>query len=340
MGFSTGKHGPEKSLDFSTPIAGMMVTETVWAAKTIPTGDRMIASGEPDIAAQDVPFLDIAARLEREGVQTAPGVLATARDAGALAAARLGSSLLWIKSVGEGHPRFCMELQFPEDLPLGFVQAARRSTASAVLVQRGVDGPSYRLYCDRRQRPMAPLIAEASLAPDSPYRVVMELTLPIALDAQRAEALRRIMLAVNRLLENDPRPWLEIEAVWSDDGPVLTDVWLGSVPTEIMAALRQAGLDEVMNGKSPERALAVAWLRSRSGVIRRIEGVERAQALRSIVDVCVRAQPGDIVGHVVDKDSRDRLGYVMAAGATPTDARNHALHGRGLIFIETEIALG
>lgn len=300
----------------------------------------MIASGEPDTAAQNVPLMDIAARIEREGVQTAPGVLATERDAGALAAARLGNGPLWIKSVGEGHPRFCMELQYPEDLPLGFVQAARRSTTHAVLVQRGVEGLAYRLHCDRRQRPLTPLIAEASLAPDSPYRVVMELTLPVALNRERAEALQFIAHTVDRLLEHDPRPWLEVEAVWSDKGPVLTDVWLDGEPTEVMAALRQAGLDTVMNGAVPDRALSVAWLRSRSGVIRRIEGVERALALRSVIDVYVRARPGDVVGHVVDKDSRDRLGYVMASGATPADARNHALHGRGLIFIETEIALG
>src|SRR5690606_13354871 len=124
---------------------------------------------------------------------------------------------------------------------------------------------------------------------------------------------------------HDARTCLEMEVVWGPDGPVLTDIWLRQEPTEIMAALRRAGLNEVLSGAGTNRTFSVAWLRSRSGVIRRIEGVERARALRSILDVVASAAPGEVVGHVVDKHSRDQLGYVLAAGDTAIEARNHAL---------------
>ncbi|MBI1317346.1 MAG: hypothetical protein GC168_00170 [Candidatus Hydrogenedens sp.] len=298
-----------------------------------------MSGGGVNCTAHDVPFLDIAERLEQDGVRVAPGILACDRDEGRLAAAQGARGPLWLKSVGEGNPRFCMELQFPEDLSLGFIQAIQRSTSNAVLVQRGENGPVYRLHCDRELRPVSPVMAEASLAPDSPYRVVMELTLPGDLSSERAQQLSAIARRTEALLEDDSRRWLEIEVVCTEAGPVLTDVWLSSTPTVIMTALQRAGLDGMPHGGDNGSAFSVAWLRSRSGVIRRIEGLERARALRSVVDVVVHATLGDVVGHVVDKQSRDRLGYVLAKGDTPTDARNHALHGRGLIFIETEIAM-
>ena len=276
-----------------------------------------------DFEAAPVPLAAIQAGLERTGMRVASGTHALDLSEAQQAARQFGTPPLWVKSIGERHPRFCMELDNAADLPLGFVQASHRSTVPGVYVQQAVRGTVYRMYLDRSDTGCAPVILEAELGVDSQYRVVMEIVVHQKLDPALRDALLEAAAAAAALVQ-DPRRWLELELVWTSEGPTVTDLWLSEEPTAIATVLRGAGLDRLMRGEGGIPALAVAWISSRSGVVRKIEGVDSARAEEGVLSADVLVSVGDTIGHVIDKASRDRLGFVLSAVVCSSRARMRA----------------
>jgi len=294
--------------------------------------------GEKETHGAEVPLLAIAPAITGAGFDVAPAMLVRDVTDGVRWVAGLEDGPLWIKSVGQGHPRFCMNLDHRADLPLGIRQARKRSTFPGVLVERALHGEVYRIHLHRHRTDAQPVILRADLSGESHYRVVELLVLDTHLDHVVRDALVRLTRACAEALEDD-RPWLELEVVVDPRRYALTDVWLSHEPTVMARALHDAGLDAFLHGETPEPALAVAWLTSRSGVIRAIEGLDAALASDGVIYVSIAARVGETVGHVIDKASRDRLGYVLARAESAREAEAVARAARAMIRIRTEIAL-
>ena len=82
-------------------------------------------------------------------------------------------------------------------------------------------------------------------------------------------------------------------------------------------------------------AAAVCWIPSRSGEVTEVTGVSEAQSMPHVHDVAVNVRPGDMVGHIEDVLSRDRIGWVIACADTPDTALAAAQAACGRIAVLT-----
>ncbi len=81
------------------------------------------------------------------------------------------------------------------------------------------------------------------------------------------------------------------------------------------SALRLAAGETPLPVVEPRQSAAIAWLRTRSGEVVGFEGIDVAESMADVVEVTVNPQLGEIMGHVVDQVTRDRVGYVVVTGA-------------------------
>lgn len=65
---------------------------------------------------------------------------------------------------------------------------------------------------------------------------------------------------------------------------------------------------------------ALHWLMSHSGSVKAIERVNEAKSLSGVKHVRVFVSPGDSLGHILNRPTRDALGYVVATGANEAEA--------------------
>ena len=105
-------------------------------------------------------------------------------------------------------------------------------------------------------------------------------------------------------------------------------------------SLRIALGEPPVEQRTCERGVALFWVPTRSGVVTRIEGLDEAAALPGLVEVVMSVKAGDIMQHVVDCVTRDKVGYVLATGASARDAVATAKRARGLVRVLTEPVTG
>ncbi len=82
------------------------------------------------------------------------------------------------------------------------------------------------------------------------------------------------------------------------------------------------------------RGVAQRWIFSTPGIIQSIQGVEEARRQEGIIDIIIRAKPGDLV--LPPSDSNAALGVVMAVGETRELAVQRAEQAVGSIVVETK----
>ena len=231
-------------------------------------------------------------------------------------ALRLANELgypLWVRSNGKLDARFCARLNTPDDLPLVYQQAAKRGSAGVVL-QHAVDAPLFQVWNHT--------LFQVSLSDDPPYRLTEGI---VTLAREDHPGISHLAAAVASHFTDV----FEAEIALTADGLLLTGVW--THPTLPLA------VDACCNNAAP--ATAVCWLTSRSGRVTEVTGIPEAQALPGVQSVQVNVQPGDLLQHVVDQAGRDKLGYVVAIGATPNEALSHARAAAERIQIQTTVML-
>ncbi|NIA14381.1 MAG: ATP-grasp domain-containing protein [Nitrospiraceae bacterium] len=116
-----------------------------------------------------------------------------------------------------------------------------------------------------------------------------------------------------------------IEAVWGID--------------TLANALRMARDEAPVVARTRERGAALLWLSTGSGTVTDIRGEDAARAIRGVEEVVVAARLGDVMGHVVDCPTRDRVGYVMASAETAAEAVEAAQQARNRCEIVTRVAV-
>jgi hypothetical protein len=227
-----------------------------------------------------------------------------------------------------------LRLDFAEDAPLAFSRSTRRGEFNAAAVAHPLDGFAYYVDCSvffgeiralgviRRDVGEQPFLFDraASLGPGSSEEDG-DFLIDVASSAIEALDISSGVVRVSALL--------------SPKGAVVTDVALGPsalwFPIDLVRL--SSGVDEmavalhVALGEPPrlersrEYGAALRWLPTRSGVISEVVGIEAARAVSGVVEVAAFVNPGDVMRHVVDCETRDRIGYVAAEGETAEAAR-------------------
>jgi len=269
------------------------------------------------------------------------------------AAEQTAVDLGWPAWISAG-PLWRMRVENPDDLPLAWAKAQKHlpQADAGVLVQADVQGDRCRLLGCKVQRAFYPVeILSERLSADV-FGVPMEICVPAGLAAARYSHLVELSKRAGAALPQGGY-YVEMEWVVSADAIALVGIHASEMPDPVLVQLMQfaqgidletdvrraAAFDWPRSAPRRDMAAAVCWLTSHSGVVESISGIEAAEAVPGVQKVVVRVRPGDILGHVTDIPSRDRLGYLLATGPTRIQAIETTHAGAGKIVITTKTTL-
>lgn len=290
--------------------------------------------------------------LEAHGIPGPAYRGVTASDEATAAARDIGLPVV-VKPADANASKGVQRVDYIEDVSLAFAMARKHSRSGTVLVEAFMAGEE--LNVDGlvfEGRYILGGMTGKALSPP-PYRYDVGIFMPPPLEPSVRDAVVNMVAEGLRALgfENGTS---HVEVMLTEDGPRIVEVagraGGGRIPTDLIP--RVYGIDYMADslrialGEAPrevpkhERGCAVYWVGARSGVVRRIEGVDRARSMPGVEDVVMSVKPGDVLGHVVDCVTRDRIGYVMAGGASAEEAIANAVAARDAIRVVTEPTTG
>jgi biotin carboxylase len=253
-----------------------------------------------------------------------------------------------VKPVDACGSRGVQRVDYIEDVSLAFVQALKHSRSKAVLLEAFMAGEEYNVYglvFEGVYRP-AGIAGKERSAP--PYHYNTGIQMPAVVDAGTRDALVEAAETALRAIGFESGTAL-VEAIVTSEGPRIVEISgrsaAGRVATDLIPFA--FGLDYVADslrvalGEAPrerqqyERGCALYWVPSHSGVVSRIEGLNGARDMPGVREVSIAVQPGDVLGHVVDCATRDRIGYVLATGETAEEAVRNAKAARDAVHVIT-----
>lgn len=283
--------------------------------------------------------------LNEDRVHSARVQTVESAEAARAAATELGTPV-WIAASGSRSQAAIHEVEHLEDLSLAFARVTRGLALKRAVALRPLRGRAF--YVDgvvvdgtfllsgviERDMDDAPFLFDRAL-----------FTLPELSSAIRDSLVDVTVQALEALKCRNG--CVHVGVILTDDGPIVLEVFGAPAALRFPAdlLLLAHGTDTIANavrfalGEAPEfgaaegRSAALCWIPTHSGVVTEIRGVEEARAIPGIEAVVVGVGPGDAMRHVVDCESRDRVGYVLAAG---DDAMAAAWAALALIEIVTK----
>ena len=238
-----------------------------------------------------------------------------------------------------------------EEISLAYARARRSSDVKTVLLEAVMAGDEFSVDAVAQDGAVqfgAVMGRERCQPPTCVYEGVFA---PPLLDDPTRDALFEAAGEALRAL-GVVNGCVHVEAIVTRAGPRVIEVaaypaatWL---PQDVAALA--GGADGEANalrwavGEGPfpapvcDRGAALYWIPTRSGVVTEIRGLEAARAVEGLQDVVMTAKPGDVMGHVVDCPTRDRVGYVVATGATAAAAVAAAKRARDCCEVVTSPA--
>ncbi len=236
-----------------------------------------------------------------------------------------------------------------EDVDAAFGRAVERARNGEALVEEYLEGEEYNVdglvYNGRYT--LGGITAKDRSTP--PHRFDLGIHMPPLLDETDqqaiADAVAEAFTAIG--FENGTT---HAEVIVTADGPRIVEMagrpGGGRIPTDLIPLTY--GVDFVRDslraalGEAPEerrrhaRGAAVYWITAAPGRVVRIEGMEEAQATPGVREVVVSIRPGDRVDALIDCVTRDRIGFVLAAGEDAAAAVRAATTARDRIRVVTE----
>jgi len=223
-------------------------------------------------------------------------------------------------------------VDYVEDISLAHARAIKGASTPDVLVEAITVGPRFYVDCTVAGG-VAVAGVTARITSDSPFDFDEALMAPPDLDAETHAALSTAAECAidSTALDNG---CVRVDLAMTRAGLCIlgVDLWqpAGVVPTDLLAraygvdltaeSLRMAVGDAVRLAPVPGAAWALRWLSASSGVVTGVANLEHARAVPGVRAVEVFVQPGDVVGHIVDEATRDRIGYVLATAETAAAA--------------------
>ncbi|MDX9972228.1 MAG: ATP-grasp domain-containing protein [FCB group bacterium] len=239
-------------------------------------------------------------------------------------------------------------VEYVEDISLAFVQARRLSSSGTVVVETVVEGEAFNVdgQVFGGEYRLGGISGKERSEP--PYRYDTGLYMPADIDAPlRYAIVDETLRALQAVGFTDGT--LRVEVVVCGDGPRIMEMAIptigGCVAVDLVA--HAYGRDYLADslrialGETPreqprfERGCALYWIPSRSGVVNQVLGAGQARAMPGVEEVELRVQPGDVLGHVVDCVTRDRIGRVLATADTAEEAVCIAKAARDTVHVVT-----
>jgi len=112
--------------------------------------------------------------------------------------------------------------------------------------------------------------------------------------------------------------------------------WQTELGQSVLSSVVQCSHNLPLTENPSQQQSVVQWLETHSGVVKSVKGGDAAAAQPGIITVELAVREGDIMRHVVDKESREKVGFVIAEGANTEEATARIEAAIQKIEIETE----
>ena len=206
----------------------------------------------------------------------------------------------WVRADGAIGSEWCMRIQHVADIALAFRTTRKKGSGGRAFVQRAVVGESFRLIGFKLGRDFHPVAIVCEAYIDGPFRVIASCTAPVSVCGNTHSEVVHAARNVCSLLEPE-HGLIEIEVVLGEAGTTVVDVRVGRSIDPVRRALLQIafGVDllqealRVAVGEAPriqpsrEVGAAVCWLKSRSGIVGAVSGVDEARGHKGVAEVVV-----------------------------------------------------
>ncbi len=238
------------------------------------------------------------------------------------------------------------------DLPLALGRLERANGGAPVVVEEWLTGPSYYVtgWVSSSSVHVA-AICELGRA-EAPYRYITEIACPARVDDSLRDSLESIARSTVVTLGYQQGVF-RIEICVTAEGPRVLSVaaGIGDIirPYDVLLAcgivdLTETAIDLAMGrvpkaAQAPLRAVACRWIHARSGIVSAISGVEAASGMPGVEFVEMIAKPGDLLTHLINAETRGRLGVLAASARTTAEALSRAREGADTCRIETRTIL-
>ncbi len=217
------------------------------------------------------------------------------------------------------------------ELLAGYEYARSESYGGEVIIEEYLEGPEFSVEVMVLNGEPKVLQITDKLTTGAPHFVEMGHSQPTRQPKEAREKISDLAVRACRAVGITVGP-AHVEIILTKKGPVMVELGarMGGdcIATHLVplscgidlvgAAIRLAeGADPDFSPRH-ERGSAIRYFRTSPGILKGIEGVEKAKALPGIQEISFVHSPGDFIGEV--DSSTDRIGFVIAEGETAEKA--------------------
>jgi biotin carboxylase len=254
-----------------------------------------------------------------------------------------------VKPVDNCSSRGVRFVDTPEELASAIDEALAQSRSREVIIEQFLTGTEGSIEVLVQDGAVVVLGVCDKTKSALPFRFDLELRYPGRYDAsvqreieQLAERIvsafgvREGILHIEFLVSDSTQDVFLIEfAVRGCGSKVITHLMPALTGIDVSAWLIRGALG-VQDGSAlaPRRGLhgALHFLMFPSGVVSAVRGIDEAGSVPGVIDVCVEAAPGDMIGQV--RDGRSRPGHLLVSGQTREDVQRVIARVRDLVRID------
>ncbi|MFP6598244.1 MAG: hypothetical protein VCC01_12365 [Candidatus Hydrogenedentota bacterium] len=186
------------------------------------------------------------------------------------------------------------------------------------------------------------------------FRFPMELHIPSSLSDRERDKLVTISEAVAETLGLSDGPVrieynyveseecfqvIEVDCGWFSDALPVDLFALGNEGSYWENQIRLLNGEAVLAPDEADQAVSLRWLHSRSGIVEDVQHTDDVSETEGVMQLELCVEVGMTLRHVLDVESRDRLGYVVATGATSGEAREVSRKAVDRIYIQRKTIL-
>jgi biotin carboxylase len=291
-----------------------------------------MAGFAPDVAVLTRNKAALREALASHGLPHAPFRVARTVPEALRAGRALGVPLI-VKPADAYAGKCVQQVDHLEDLSLSVTQALRASFLETVLLEAVMPGPEFLVEGVVSAGGFAPIGVLALKRSAAPCCVIQAISTPPDLSAGlQSDLFEAVGGAVSALRFGTG--YIQVKVICTASGPCIVNLHgypaATRLPCDLMGlaygidttemALRIAVGETPVPRTERVRGAALLWIPSHSGVVSEVRGIEAARKIAHVAEVNVTARPGDVLGHVVDCATRDRLGYVLSTADQPKTA--------------------
>lgn len=231
------------------------------------------------------------------------------------------------------------------DLNTAYDYTIHYSRGGEIIVEEFMEGPEVSVETLAVDGEVHVIQITDKLTTGAPYFVEMGHSQPSQLSGEVKEIIREVAIAANKAIgiQNGPS---HTEIKVTKDGPKIVELGArlgGDCITTHLVPL-STGVDmvecsiRIALGEKPElepkwnKGSAIRYLKTGTGVVKEITGVEEAERLPSVIQVSIVHGVGEQVGEI--KSSVDRAGFVVAQAEDAQKAVGIAEKGISMISVQ------